>query len=62
MNQIRIVSAGDGRTTKIYDEDGKEMRGVSKVTIEIKPFQPNKAVLEFTHVFLDVAAEYEGPK
>jgi len=60
MSQIRIVSGGEGGSTKIFDEYGKEMRGVSKVTIEIMPEGANKAVLEFTNVALDVYAEAEG--
>ena len=59
---IRIVSDGTSRGTKVYDADGKELRGVTKVVIHpITPQGVLTASVDFHRVALDVVAEQTRP-
>ncbi|MBU4609138.1 hypothetical protein IMZ29_00785 [Achromobacter sp. GG226] len=60
MQQIRIVCDGTTYGTRVFDGDGNEIRGITK--IEIEPLvggddNPVRARLTFDLVELDITAE-----
>jgi hypothetical protein len=59
MNRVRIVSDGMG-TAEITDaETGAHIPGVTRVTIEMRPGQPNIVRIETQCAALDVVADAE---
>jgi hypothetical protein len=54
---MKIVSDGNAMNTKIYDDDGKEIKGATELKISVLPNQPVKAMLSFDNVKLEVIAE-----
>jgi hypothetical protein len=57
MMRIRIVSAGNGYLTQVLDCDGKVIKGITKISIEIKPNELATADLTFRNVSLDIEAQ-----
>ena len=59
MSKLKIESRGMGYNTYIY-QDGKRIKGVSKLTIEVTADQEAKATLEFDSVELLMVATWES--
>jgi len=54
--QIKIVSDGTGRGTKIFDLDGKQVLGATNLTIDVSARGAVTAVVTFDHVALEMFA------
>lgn len=57
MPLVQIKSDGTVDGTRIIDQDGKEIRGWSKVTISIGARGNARAYVEFTAVEIDMPAD-----
>ena len=53
MKRLKIVSDGTGPGTHVYDADGKELHGITRVSWSIEPGR-------FAVVTLDCLAEIEA--
>lgn len=61
-SQIRIVSDGDGVHTRVYSDDGTEIRYVTGVDVHIRAGEPNEATLHVLAVNGEVTAEVAAIK
>ncbi|MBW2638122.1 MAG: hypothetical protein JRC86_11505 [Deltaproteobacteria bacterium] len=51
---FRIVGGPAAATTHIYDEDGKEVRGITGISISISPGGATTAIFRVTNIELDL--------
>lgn len=57
VGPLRIVSDGDGSSTRVYTRDGHPIAGINAITIRILPENLVRAELVFDSVGLDITAE-----
>lgn len=57
MEQIKIISDGDGYTTRVFDCDGREIKGMTSIKIFVEPRELTRAVLTFDNVILEMIAQ-----
>lgn len=55
----KIVSNGYPFDTHVFDPEGKEVKGITKVTWSVDCMNMARMTLEFANVELDVEGEYE---
>ena len=62
MDRVRIISDGTYHGTRVMDSSGREIPGLSAVSITIKDGEPVHALLEATLVDLDIQADAVVPR
>lgn len=60
MKLVRIVSGGLGANTKVFLEDGSELKNVTAVRIELQGNNAVKATLEFECIEIDIVAQVDA--
>ena len=60
--RIRIVSDGNGSTTRVYNEDGTEIRYVTACDVRLRAGERTTATLEVLQVAGEINAEVEAIK
>lgn len=60
MHRVQIISHGHANDVRLLDGSGEAIKGtVEKIEIIMRPGEPNRAVVTFANVSVNVEAESE---